>query len=81
VRFQSKGWKLFGRRFRTSGIVATVELSGDRQAGFRSGGSDEFEDLLITVEWFACPSFWRFLKRGGVQWGSIWKHPSDSGPQ
>jgi hypothetical protein len=55
VRFQSKGLKLFGCRFRTGGIVATVELSGDRQAGIGSGGSDEVEDLPIAVEWFAGP--------------------------
>ncbi len=57
MRFQSKGLKLFWCRFGTGGIVATVELSGDRQPGFRSGGADEVEDFLIAVEWFACPVF------------------------
>lgn len=73
MRFQSKGLKLFGCRFRTGGIVATVELSSDRQAGFRSGGSDEVKDLLIAVEWFACPVFGDFGKEtmfNGVPFGS-----------
>ena len=37
VWLQSKRLKLFGCRFRAGGIVATVELCGDRQASFRSG--------------------------------------------
>src|SRR5207244_817232 len=68
-----KGLKLFGCRFGTGGIVATVELSGDGQAGIRSGGADEVEDLLITVEWFACPVLGDFGKEtmfNGVPFGS-----------
>ena len=60
MRFQSKGLDLFGCGFGTGGIVTAVELSGDRQAGFRSCGADEVEDLLIAVEWFACPVFGDF---------------------
>ena len=33
--------------------MAPVEVSGDRQAGLSSGGANEVQDLLITVEWFA----------------------------
>ena len=73
MRSQSEGSKLFGCRFGTGGIVATVELSGDRQAGIRSGGADEVEDLLIAVEWFACPVLGDFGKEtmfNGVPFGS-----------
>jgi len=45
--------ELFGRWFGAGGIVAPVEVSGDRQAGLSSGGANEVQDLLITVEWFA----------------------------
>jgi hypothetical protein len=36
-------------------IVATVEVSGDGQAGLSSGGTNEVENLLIAVERFAGP--------------------------
>jgi hypothetical protein len=36
VRLQSKRLKLFGRWFSACGILATVEVSGDRQAGLSS---------------------------------------------
>ena len=73
MRCQSKGLKLFGRWFRAGGIIATVELSGDRQAGIRSRGADEVENLLISVEWFACPVLGYFGKEtmfNGVPFGS-----------
>src|ERR1017187_6773262 len=38
---------VFGRWFGAGRIVATVELSGDRQASLSSGGTDEIQDLLI----------------------------------
>jgi hypothetical protein len=49
--------ELFGCRFSAGGIVATVEVSGDRQAGLSSGGADEVQDFLVAVEWFAGPVF------------------------
>ena len=54
MRLQSKGLKLFGRWFSACGILATVEVSGDRQAGVSSRGADKVQDLLVAVEWFAC---------------------------
>ena len=50
---QAKRLELFGRWFGAGRIVAAVEVSGNRQAGLSSGGADEVQDLLITVEWFA----------------------------
>jgi len=47
--------KLFGCGFCAGWIVATVEVSVDRQAGLSSGGANEVEDLLIAVEGFASP--------------------------
>ena len=52
---QAKRLELFGRWFGAGRIVAAVEVSGNRQAGLSSGGADEVQDLLITVEWFAGP--------------------------
>ena len=54
---EAKGLKLFGRRFSAGRIVATVEVSGDRQTGLGSGGANEAEDLLVAVERFAGPVF------------------------
>ena len=47
--------KLLGGGCGACGIVATVEVSGDRQSGLSSGGTDEAEDLMIAVERFAGP--------------------------
>jgi len=55
VRLDAKGLKLFGCGFCAGWIVATVEVSVDRQAGLSSGGANEVEDLLIAVERFAGP--------------------------
>lgn len=55
MRRQAKSLELCGRWFGAGGIVTTVEVGGDRQAGLSSGGANEVEDLLITVEWFAGP--------------------------
>jgi hypothetical protein len=49
--------KLFGCGYGAGRIVATVEMSIDRQAGLSSGGTNEAEDLLIAVERFASPVF------------------------
>ena len=57
VRLQAKRLELFGCRFSAGGIVAAVEVSGDRQAGLSSGGADEVQDFLVAVEWFAGPAF------------------------
>src|SRR5664280_3620774 len=40
-----RGWKDW--ELKAVRIVATVELSGDRQASLSSGGTDEIQDLLI----------------------------------
>ena len=55
MRLQTKRLKLFGRWFGAGSIVATVEVSGDRQAGLSSGEAYKVQDLLIAVEWFAGP--------------------------
>ena len=73
MRFQSKGLKLFGRGSNAGGIVVTVEVGGDCQASFRSGGANEVEDLLITIEWFARPVLGDFGKEAvfnGIPFGS-----------
>jgi len=57
VRLETKRLELFGRWFGAGRIVATVEVSGNRQAGLSSGGADEVQDLLMAVEWFASPVF------------------------
>ncbi len=55
MRLDAKCLKLLGCGFGASGIVATVEVSVDRQAGSSCGGANEAEDLLIAVERFASP--------------------------
>lgn len=55
MRLDAKSLKLFGSRFCSGWIVATVKVSGDRQAGSGFGGTNEAEDLLVTVERFAGP--------------------------
>ena len=55
--------------------MATVEMSGDRQAGVGSGGANEVENLLIAVERLAGP-VWKSRKTGGAQSGSIWRRQS-----
>ena len=48
-------------------------MSGDRQAGLSSGGSNEVQNLLIAVEWFAGPVLGDFGKEAvlnGVPFGS-----------
>jgi hypothetical protein len=57
VRLDAKGLKLFGSRFCAGWIVATVEVSGDRETGLSSGGANEAEDLLVAIERFAGPVF------------------------
>src|SRR5260370_33440843 len=57
MRLQTQGLELFGCWFGAGRIEATVEVSGDRQAGLSSGGADEVQDLLMAVEWFASPVF------------------------
>ena len=47
--------KLFRCGYGAGEIVATVEMSVDRQAGLSSGGTNKVEDLLIAVERFASP--------------------------
>src|ERR1039457_4600163 len=73
VRFQTKRLELFGCWFGAGRIVSPVEVSGDRQAGLSSGGANEVQDLLITVEWFACPVLGDLRKEAvfnGVPFGS-----------
>jgi hypothetical protein len=41
MRLDTQGLKLFGRRFYTSWIVATVKVSGYRQSGLGFGGANE----------------------------------------
>ena len=73
MRLQSKSLDLFGRRFGAGRIVAAVEVSAYRQAGLSSGGSNEVEDLLVTVEWLAGPVLGDLGKEtvlNGVPFGS-----------
>ena len=53
----AKGLKLLRGRLCAGGIVATVEMCGDRKAGSSSGGADETEDLRIAIERLAGPVF------------------------
>jgi hypothetical protein len=65
--------KLFEGRLCTCWIVATVEVSGDRQTSFCSCGANEVQDLLVTVERLASPVFGDFGKEtmlDGVPLGS-----------
>src|SRR5438270_7521838 len=73
MRLQAQPLKLFWGRFSAGGIVAPVEMSGDCQAGFRSGGANEVEHLLVAVEWLARPVLGDFGKKAmfnGVPLGS-----------
>lgn len=60
--------ELLGGWFGAGRIVAAVEVSGNRQAGLSSGGTDEVEDLLITVEWFAGPVLGDLRKETVLNW-------------
>lgn len=51
----AKGLQLLGSRFCAGGIVATVEVGRDGEAGLSSSGANEAEDLLVTVERFTGP--------------------------
>ena len=55
MRLDAKGLKLLGCGLGAGEIVATIEVSVDRQAGSSCGGANEVEDLLIAVERFASP--------------------------
>lgn len=55
MRLDANCLKLLGCGFDASGIVATVEVSVDRQGGSSCGGANEVKDLLGTVERFASP--------------------------
>ena len=55
MRPDAKSLKLFGCGFCAGWIVATVEVSVDRQAGLSFGGANEVEDFVIAVERFAGP--------------------------
>ena len=55
MRLDAKRLELFGSRFGACLIVATVEVSSDRQTGSRARGANEAQDLLIAVERFASP--------------------------
>jgi len=55
VRPDAKCLKLFECGYCAGWIVATVEVSVDRQASLSSGGANEVEDLVIAVERFAGP--------------------------
>ena len=52
---QAKGLEVFKRGLGASRVEATVEVSGDGQAGLSSGGTNEVENLLIAVERFTGP--------------------------
>jgi len=52
---QAKGLEVFKRGLGASRVEATVEVSGDGQAGLSSGGTNEVENLLIAVEGFTGP--------------------------
>src|SRR5437763_8606404 len=48
-------------------------MGGDCQAGFRFGGTNEVEDLLVAVEWYTGPVLGDFRKEAvfnGVPFGS-----------
>ena len=52
---QTQRLELFGCWLGAGRIVATVEVSGDGQAGLSSGGTKEVENLRIAVERFTGP--------------------------
>jgi hypothetical protein len=55
VRPQSKGLKLYRCWFSACGILATVEVSANRQAGLSFRRANELQDFLVAVEGFAGP--------------------------
>ena len=70
---EAKRLEMLGHDFGAGWIVATVEVSGDGQAGLSSGGTNEVEDLLIGVERFASPVLGDFRKEtmlDGIPFGS-----------
>ena len=64
---------MLGRRFSTSGVVTSIQVSGYGQAGFRGRSTDEVKNLLVAVEGFAAPVFRDFGKEAmldGIPLGS-----------
>ena len=73
MRLQSKGLNLYGCWFSARGILATVEVSGNRQAGLSFRRANELQDFLVAVEWFAGPVLGDFGEEpvlNGVPFGS-----------
>ena len=73
MRLNAKGLKLFGSRFCAGWIVASVQVSSDRQTGLSFGGANEAKDLLVAVERFPGPVLGDLRKEtmlDGVPFGS-----------
>ena len=56
----TEGLELFGSWLCAGGIVAPVQVGGDRKTGLGFGGANEAEDLLVAVERLAGPVFGNF---------------------
>jgi len=59
--------------FCAGGIVTSIQVSRDGQTSFRGRGTDEVEDLLITIEGFTSPVFGNFGEESmlnGIPFGS-----------
>lgn len=81
MRLESKRLKLFRCWFDAGGILATVEMSGDREAGLSLCGANKFQDLLVAVEWLAGPVFGDLGKEAvlnGIPFGSAGRIVSNS---
>jgi hypothetical protein len=55
VRLESKRLKLFRCWFDAGGVLATVEMSGDREPSLSLCGANKSQDFLVAVEWLAGP--------------------------
>jgi len=70
---ESKSAKLVGRRFTTGGVITSVQVGGDSQAGFCGSRAYEVQDLLIAIEGLTGPVFGDFRKESmlnGIPLGS-----------
>ena len=57
VGFEFKSTELLASGFYAGGIVATIEIGGNGQAGLGGSCADEVENLLVAVEGFTGPVF------------------------
>jgi len=57
VGFKFESAEFLGSGFYAGGIVATIEIGGNGQAGLGGSCADEVENLLVAVEGFTGPVF------------------------